>query len=302
MEMERHNWKLVRKYNEIEKNEIRYEEYMIDDAEIVVIAYGTTARIAKGAIKRVRKDGVRAGMIRPITLWPFPKKVLIDLAAACQAVRGVRDEHRPDAGGRADRPGGKGGYHVPRQAGRRGAHARGVRADHIPRIPENGEDTDMKLKNAWPKYYKKDVVTHYCPGCGHGIVHRIVAEVLEELDLGKRAICVNPAGCAVLAYLYFDFDVIESAHGRGTAIATGVKRSRPDLFVFTYQGDGDLSAIGTAETIHSANRGENICVIFINNAVYGMTGGQLAPTTLIDMKTTTTPLGRDPKLTGIRST
>ena len=156
----------------------------------------------------------------------------------------------------------------------------------------------MKLKNTWPKYYKRDVVTHYCPGCGHGIVHRIVAEVLEELDLGGRVICVNPAGCAVLAYLYFDFDVIESAHGRGTAIATGVKRSRPDLFVFTYQGDGDLSAIGTAETIHSANRGENIAVIFINNAVYGMTGGQMAPTTLIDMKTTTTPAGRDPKYDG----
>ncbi len=151
----------------------------------------------------------------------------------------------------------------------------------------------MKIKNKWPKYYKKDVVSHYCPGCGHGIVHRIVAELLEELDVGKRAVCVNPAGCAVLAYKYFDIDMIESAHGRGTAIATGVKRAKPDLFVFTYQGDGDLSAIGTAETIHSANRGEHITVIFINNAVYGMTGGQMAPTTLVGMKTTTTPLGRN---------
>ena len=156
----------------------------------------------------------------------------------------------------------------------------------------------MKLKNKRPKYYKKDVSTHYCPGCGHGVVHRLVAEVLEELDLGKRAICVNPAGCAVLAYKYFDIDVIESAHGRGTAIATGVKRAKPELFVFTYQGDGDLSAIGTAETIHSANRGENICVVFINNAVYGMTGGQMAPTTLLTQKTTTSPGGRDPQFDG----
>jgi 2-oxoglutarate ferredoxin oxidoreductase subunit beta len=156
----------------------------------------------------------------------------------------------------------------------------------------------MKQKNKWPKYYKKDVITHYCPGCGHGVVHRIVAEVVEELDIGKRAICVNPAGCAVLAYKYFDIDTLESAHGRGTAMATGIKRAHPELFVFTYQGDGDLSAIGTAETIHSANRGEHISVVFINNAVYGMTGGQMAPTTLLGQKTTTTPSGRRPEYEG----
>ncbi len=156
----------------------------------------------------------------------------------------------------------------------------------------------MELLNKWPRYYKKDVVTHYCPGCGHGIVHRIVAELLEEMDLGKRAICVNPAGCAVLAYKYFNIDTLESAHGRGTAMATGIKRARPDKFVFTYQGDGDLSAIGTAETVHSANRGEHFTVIFINNAVYGMTGGQMAPTTLPGQKTTTSPYGRDPEFEG----
>lgn len=156
----------------------------------------------------------------------------------------------------------------------------------------------MKLKNKWPKYYKKDVITHYCPGCGHGIVHRIVAELLEEMDLGDRTIGVNPAGCAVLAYNYFDFDMIEAAHGRGTAIATGIKRSRPDLFVLSYQGDGDLSAIGTAETIHSANRGEKFTVIFINNAVYGMTGGQMAPTTVLEQQTTTSPAGRSADVDG----
>ncbi len=156
----------------------------------------------------------------------------------------------------------------------------------------------MKLKNEWPKYYKKDVVTHYCPGCGHGIVHRLIAELLEEMDLGHRTIGVNPAGCAVLAYKYFDFDMIESAHGRGTALATGIKRSRPDLFVLSYQGDGDLSAIGTAETIHSASRGELFTLVFINNAVYGMTGGQMAPTTVIGQKTTTSPKGRNPGYDG----
>ncbi|MBU3917601.1 2-oxoglutarate oxidoreductase [bacterium] len=156
----------------------------------------------------------------------------------------------------------------------------------------------MKLKNEWPKYYKKNVMTHYCPGCGHGIVHRIIAELLEEMELGDRTIGVNPAGCAVLAYKYFDFDMIEAAHGRGTALATGIKRSRPDLFVLSYQGDGDLSAIGTAETIHSASRGEHFTLIFINNAVYGMTGGQMAPTSLINQKTTTSPNGRNPKFDG----
>jgi 2-oxoglutarate ferredoxin oxidoreductase subunit beta len=156
----------------------------------------------------------------------------------------------------------------------------------------------MELLNKWPKYYKKDVISHYCPGCGHGIAHRIVAEVLEEMDLGRRAYLVCPAGCAVLAYNYFDIDVVESAHGRGTAIASGAKRARPELFGISYQGDGDLSAIGTAETIHSANRGENITVIFINNAVYGMTGGQMAPTTVVGQSTTTSPEGRNSELDG----
>ncbi len=139
---------------------------------------------------------------------------------------------------------------------------------------------------------------HYCPGCTHGIVHRLVAELLDEFDLAKRAVGIAPVGCAVFAYDYFTCDMIEAAHGRAPAVATGVKRVRPDLFVFTYQGDGDLASIGIAETIHSAARGENITVIFINNAVYGMTGGQMAPTTLPGMKTSTTPRGRDAKAAG----
>jgi 2-oxoglutarate ferredoxin oxidoreductase subunit beta len=142
------------------------------------------------------------------------------------------------------------------------------------------------------------VQTHYCPGCGHGIVHRLVAEVIEELGLQEQTIGVAPVGCAVIAYDYIDIDWTEAAHGRPPAVATGLKRIHPDKIVFTYQGDGDLASIGMAETIHTANRGENITVIFINNAVFGMTQGQMAPTTLVGQKTWTTPRGRDPKDTG----
>ncbi len=148
------------------------------------------------------------------------------------------------------------------------------------------------------KYQKpislKDVPTHYCPGCGHGIVHRIVAEIIDELKIREKTIAIAPVGCAVLAYNYWNFDCAEAAHGRGLAVATGIKRCQPDSLVFTYQGDGDLASIGAAETLHAANRGENLTCIFINNAIYGMTGGQMAPTTLINQKTATTPLGRDP--------
>lgn len=142
------------------------------------------------------------------------------------------------------------------------------------------------------------VQMHYCPGCTHGIVHRLVAEVLDELDICGNTVGVAPVGCAVFAYNYFECDMIEAAHGRAPAVATGVKRSLPGSVVFTYQGDGDLAAIGTAETVHAATRGENITIIFINNATYGMTGGQMAPTTLPGQITTTTPYGRDPKAAG----
>ena len=140
-----------------------------------------------------------------------------------------------------------------------------------------------------------DVPFHYCPGCTHGIVHRLVAEVIDEMGIEGETIGVCPVGCSVMAYDYFSCDMIEAAHGRAPAVATGVKRGNPDKFVFTYQGDGDLAAIGTAETVHAATRGENITVIFINNTTYGMTGGQMAPTTLVGMKATTAPKGRDPK-------
>ncbi len=143
-----------------------------------------------------------------------------------------------------------------------------------------------------------DVPLHYCPGCTHGIVHRLVAEAIDELGILDTTVGIAPVGCSVFAYNYFECDMIEAAHGRAPAVATGVKRTHPDTVVFTYQGDGDLAAIGTAETVHAATRGENITVIFINNCIYGMTGGQMAPTTLIGQKTTTTVYGRDPATTG----
>ncbi len=144
----------------------------------------------------------------------------------------------------------------------------------------------------------RNITTHYCPGCGHGIAHRLIAEAVDELGIREQVIGIAPVGCAVIAYDYWDFDCSEAAHGRALAVATAIKRVRPKNIVFTYQGDGDLAAIGTNETIHAANRGENLTVIFINNAVYGMTGGQMAPTTLLGQKTATTPYGRNAKLEG----
>lgn len=151
--------------------------------------------------------------------------------------------------------------------------------------------------------YKKpelmnDTDMHYCPGCSHGVVHKLIAEVIEEMGLEEKTIGVSPVGCAVFAYRYLDIDWLEAAHGRAPALATAAKRLWPDRLVFTYQGDGDLACIGTAETIHALNRGEHITIIFINNAIYGMTGGQMAPTTLVGMKTSTCPYGRDVSIHG----
>ena len=151
-------------------------------------------------------------------------------------------------------------------------------------------------------YQKPDTLTntplHYCPGCGHGVVHRVLMEVIDEMGIQENTIGVAPVGCSVFAYHYMNIDMQEAAHGRASAVATGVKRVLPDKFVFSYQGDGDLAAIGTAETIHTVNRGENILMVFINNGIYGMTGGQMAPTTLLGQKTSTSPYGRDEKMIG----
>lgn len=151
-------------------------------------------------------------------------------------------------------------------------------------------------------YRKPSLLTdenmHYCPGCSHGVVHKLIAEIIEEMGMEDKTVGVSPVGCAVFAYNYIDIDWIQAAHGRAPSVATALKRLNPENLIFTYQGDGDLAAIGTCETIHAANRGENIAIIFINNAIYGMTGGQMAPTTLLGMKTSTTPYGRRADLNG----
>lgn len=144
-----------------------------------------------------------------------------------------------------------------------------------------------------------DTITHYCPGCTHGVAHRLIAEVIDELGIRGRTVGIAPVGCAVLMYNYFTCDFQEAAHGRAPAMATGMKRVRPDLIVFTYQGDGDLASIGMGEIVHAANRGEKFTTVFINNAVYGMTGGQMAPTTMPGQRTTTSPLGREPSVVGM---
>jgi 2-oxoglutarate/2-oxoacid ferredoxin oxidoreductase subunit beta len=159
-------------------------------------------------------------------------------------------------------------------------------------IFNQNEEADRMGKTFQKPLALADQITHYCPGCTHGIAHRLVAEVIDELDLRGRTVGIAPVGCAVLMYNYFTFDFQEAAHGRAPAMATGIKRVRPDLIVFTYQGDGDLASIGLSEIIHAANRGEKFTTIFINNAVYGMTGGQMAPTTMPDQRTTTSPFGR----------
>lgn len=168
------------------------------------------------------------------------------------------------------------------------------------------ENTDLRIESviqAENIVYKrpgtlKPVPFHYCPGCGHSVVHRLIAEVIEEMGIQSQTIGVAPVGCSVFAYNYLDVDMTEAAHGRASAVATGIKRVLPEKYVFSYQGDGDLAAIGTGETIHTCNRGENILIIFINNGIYGMTGGQMAPTTLIGMKSTTSPFGRDVETMG----
>lgn len=162
------------------------------------------------------------------------------------------------------------------------------------KAPQAEEQVVYQQPESW-----SGVPTHYCPGCTHGVAHRLVAEVLDELGVAARAIGVAPVGCSVFAYRYFDIDFAEAAHGRAPAMATGIKRTLPDRVVFTYQGDGDLAAIGTAEIVHAAARGENITTVFINNAIYGMTGGQMAPTTLPGQRTTSSPYGRDVELTGM---
>ena len=284
-------------YDEIYKNERRALSYMTEDAEIVLTAYGTPARIVKSAVNELRRQGVKAGCIRPITLYPFPD----DAYAACAARdctkaflsvelslgQMVEDVKLAVAGKKPVYFYGRTGGNVPDE-------------EEIVRAAlESLKKSGGELMKVFQKTKMlTDAHLHYCPGCTHGIVHRLVAESIEELGVQDKCIGIAPVGCAVFAYDYFNCDMQEAAHGRAPAVATGIKRTHPDKIVFVYQGDGDLASIGMAETVHAAARGEKISIIFINNSIYGMTGGQMAPTTLIGQKATTCQNGRDPAVNG----
>ena len=335
-ELEVHNRRLQAKFSSIAEREVRWATEDLDDAEIAIVAYGTAARVARTAIERAREHGLKVGLFRPITLWPFPSEALSEVAprlraivvlelSAGQLVEDVRlaiEGRTPvffhgRTGGMVPTPGEV--VDVVRRAWaltapaiqRTAGDARPARGKpdqySLPElgpwaaagraIPEPAAVAEASPETRRVIYQRPKMLadrsTHYCPGCGHGIIHRLVAELLDEMDLGPRTIGVASVGCSVFAYDYLPVDFVESPHGRAPAVATGVRRVRPDAFVFTYQGDGDLAAIGTAEIVHAAARGERFSVIFVNNGIYGMTGGQMAPTTLLGQRTTSSPTGRE---------
>ncbi|MBI3405685.1 MAG: 2-oxoacid:acceptor oxidoreductase family protein, partial [Acidobacteria bacterium] len=252
--LEAHVRKLEAKYKEAAAREPRHELYRTEDAEILLVGYGIVSRVLRTTVDHLRRDGIRAGLFRPITLWPFPGQALLDAA----------------------------------------------RHSHMVLVVEMStgqmvEDVRLALNSYVPVDFYSRVG---CPGCGHGIAHKLIAEAVADMGMQDRSVFVSPVGCSVFAYYYFDVGNVQAAHGRTPAVATALKRSLPRSLVIAYQGDGDLAAIGTAEIIHAANRGENITVFFVNNAIYGMTGGQMAPTTLVGQSSTTSPWGRRPSNEG----
>ena len=305
---------------------------LIDDAELLVVAYGSMAGLALAAIRRARAKGIKAGLVRPQMLWPFPAGVLREAAWRAKAVLVLEmsagqmvDDVRLALGDARDvffygRMGGlvPGEAEVLEQieqvyrtldAGAASAdfsaRTRLLEREHVvrrlprptaydekPPIPRQyappAEDQTVQVGRADSV---EDVPTHYCPGCGHGNLHQIIAHAVDELGLREKTIMIEPVGCSVVTY--WNFDTIQAAHGRGMALATAISRSRDDRVVISYQGDGDLASIGMAETIHAASRGEDFVLVFINNCIYGMTGGQMAPTSIPGLPTTTCDAGRD---------
>ena len=298
-----HNWKLQNKYELIAENHCLWEEEGCDDAEILFVAYGITSRICLSALQQLRKKGIKAGLLRPRTLFPFPEKRLSQLSEHCSMIISAElangqmseDVERIIAGRSVvKRYLWLGGIipSVEEICERAEADLKGLKADLKRR---SGMIVHEKPKAFYETFERKgpgQKTTHYCPGCGHGTAHKLIAELLVDLGIQDRTVFCSPVGCSVFAYYYMDTGNIQCAHGRAPAVATGLRRVNRDSILISYQGDGDLAAIGTAEIIHAANRGENMTVFFINNAIYGMTGGQMAPTTLEGQKTMTTPLGR----------
>lgn len=302
--VEKMNVDLEKTYKAIKQTEIRYELLNCENPDIFVVAFGLVGRIVKTVIKELERDGIKVGLIRPITLWPFPLMAIREIAEKFKkdflvvemnqgqmvedvelAVQGKSNVHFY----------GRSGGIIP---------AIGDISDEVreilgkPRTAPASIQTASKTEMPQPAKTLNDAPFPYCSGCGHSVVHRILAEAIDELGIREKTIGVFPVGCAVAGPSHINVDAIVPAHGRAQAVATGIVRSQPDKTVFAYQGDGDLAAIGLLETISAANRGENIAVIFVNNAIYGMTGGQAAPTTLPNQKTTTTPEGKNPETEG----
>lgn len=317
-QLEKLNFQLEAKHKRIEKQQTRYETINLKDADIVLVAYGIVGRIAKTVIEEAKKEGINVGLIRPLTLWPFPKnaikyaieKIRSDLLVVEMSMGQMVEDVRLTAADSSETSKihflGRAGGTVPTQgeilnkicdilsrkkSGLTRSKPINLYAEESFSKPQRIEIPGMEKVRSRPNSMTDNPFS-YCPGCHHSIAHRLLAEVIDELDIRDKTIGVFCVGCAVFGYKFFNIDSIIPAHGRAQAVATGIKRNHPDKIVFAYQGDGDLASIGIAETIHAANRGENFTTIFINNATYGMTGGQMAPTTLIGQKTSTTTNGR----------
>jgi len=276
-ELEKLNLHLAEKYSEMERSEILYESFGSGEPELLLVGYGTVGRILKSVVREAQKRGIELTLVRPVTLFPFPAQVIRKKAQEAGGVMVVEMNL--------------------------GQMVEDVKLAVEGRVPVHFTDEAVEWflpwKNSWatwkqswrggrstvktvferPKTLLEKPFT-YCPGCHHGLAHRLIAEVIDELDIAGQTIGVGPVGCSVYIYDFLDIDFIMGAHGRAPATAIGVKRALPDRVVFSYQGDGDIAAIGTAEIVHAAARGECISAFFINNAIFGMTGGQMAPTTL----------------------
>ena len=291
-DLEARNLRLLEKYETITAAEQRAETFWCDDADVLLIACNTPSRMAKGAVSALRARGIRAGLFRPITLWPFPIADLTPLLRRARRVmvieasdRQLEDEVRL-AISRADIQGTPAIERLNRPRwhpafSRRDRRTRGCMNTFYDTFERHAHGEGLKGHS-----------THYCPGCGHGLVHKYLAEAVDELGIQDRTVAISPVGCAVFLYCYLDVGNIQAAHGRAPAVAIGQKVAHPESIVVSYQGDGDLASIGLAEIMQAAQMGIPITVIFVNNAIYGMTGGQMAPTTLMGQRTATTPDGR----------
>ena len=299
-DLEAHNVHLNAKYAAMTAAEQRADLFRTDDAEVLLVACNTPARMAKGAVRELRAHGVKAGLFRPVTLWPFPIDALRPLLGPGAPDRGGGGQRRPARGRDAARAQPRRGARAARDRPRaplRG-HPAAAGGDRGPSVrSREGEvrhETSSTSSSSGTPTAKglKGQATHYCAGCGHGLAHKYLAEAIDELGIQDRTVAVSPVGCSVFLYYYFDVGNTQAAHGRAPAVAIGQKTANPDSIVISYQGDGDLASIGLAEIVSTAQMGMPITVIFVNNAIYGMTGGQLAPTTLMGQSTSTTPEGR----------